>query len=436
MSTHTDPESGLDRDIGKLGFSAINLNGVIGAGIFGLPAAAAAATGAFSPWLFVIGGVLIFTVVLCFARASSMIRTTGGVIVYATHAFGPFVGFQTGWLAFLSRVASMGANTNLLVTYASWLWAPLDGTPGRPVALITIFTALIWLNIRGVRNSIGLLYVFTVLKLLPLSLLVLFGLGHIDLQSLTSAEFPEFGVLGESLLLVLYAYVGFEGTVIPAGEGRNPRRELPGAMINTILLIGLIYVMVQLVSMSALPDLAEHQGRAALTDVAGALMGWAGAAILTLGAIFSIAGNLTSSVLSASRMPFALARDGSLPAWLALVHPRRHTPYASILLYGGLGLVLALSGTFIYLAIVSTLVRLLTYMVSIAALPILARTTEDHENRFRLPGGLAIPVVAFLLCLWLVSHATVEAWLWTFMFFAAGSGLYAWSRWQSGRNPG
>jgi amino acid transporter len=427
-NNETGLESRLNRDIGKLGYSAINLNGVIGAGIFGLPAVAAAMTGTFSPWIFIIGGVLIFTVVLCFARAASMVRETGGVIVYATHAFGNFVGFQTGWLAFLSRVASMAANTNLLVTYASWFWAPLDGEPGRSLALVAIFTGLIWLNVRGVKNSVGLLYVFTVLKLLPLSLLILFGLGQVELQSLTATELPEIGALGEAVLVVMYAYVGFEGTVVTAGEGRRPRRELPGAMINTILLIGLIYVLVQIVAMAVLPDLAEHRGKPALTDVAGALLGWAGAATLTLGAVFSIAGNLTSSILSASRMSFALARDGSLPPWLARVHPRYHTPHTSILLYGGLALILALSGTFIYLAIISTLVRLLTYMVSIAALPILARTTEPHDARFNLPGGLLIPTVAFLLCVWLVSHASAEAWLWTFAFFLAGSVLYAYSR--------
>jgi APA family basic amino acid/polyamine antiporter len=431
LDDNNNLDNRLNRDIGRLGYSAINLNSVIGAGIFGLPAAAAARTGAFSPWVFVLAGLLIFTVVLSFARASSMFRETGGVITFASHAFGPFVGFQTGWLAYLSRAVSMGANTNLLVTYASWLWAPLDVAPGRPVALIVIFTALTWLNVVGVKNSVGALYVFTILKLLPLSLLVLFGLGHVDLQMLISADLPDIGVLGEAVLLVMYAYVGFEGTVVPAGEGRNPRRDLPGALIHTILLIGVIYILVQVVSMAALPDLGEHQGRAALADVAGALLGPIGALVLTLGAVFSIAGNLTGSILSAPRMTFALARDGSMPAWFSSVHARHHTPYASIVVYGGLSLAIALSGTFIYLAVISTLVRLLTYMVCIAALPILEKTTEAHEGQFRLAGGLFIPIVAFALCLWLITYASAEAWVWTSGFFLVGSALYAFSRWQA-----
>src|SRR5210317_1762282 len=109
MTTKLKPQPALRRAISKTGYSAMALNGVIGAGIFGLPAVAAAKTGAFSPWLFVWAGLLILTVVMSFARASSMFRHTGGAIVYATHAFGPFVGFQTGWLAYLGRVSAMGA---------------------------------------------------------------------------------------------------------------------------------------------------------------------------------------------------------------------------------------------------------------------------------------------------------------------------------------
>ena len=184
MTNQSKPEPTLRRAISKTGYSAITLNGIIGAGIFGLPAVAAAKTGAFSPWLFVIAGLLIFSVVLSFARASSMFRQTGGAVLYANHAFGPFVGFQAGWLAYLGRVTAMGANTNLLVTYASWFWSPLADDFNRSMLMSILIMGLTWLNVRGVKHSIGIIYIFTILKLLPLSLLVLFGLGHIDLHML------------------------------------------------------------------------------------------------------------------------------------------------------------------------------------------------------------------------------------------------------------
>ena len=318
MTDQDSPAPALRRAISKTGYSAMALNSVIGAGIFGLPAVAAAKTGAFSPWLFVIAGILIFSVVLSFARASSMFRDTGGIVLYASHAFGPFVGFQAGWLAYLGRATAMGANANLLITYASWFWSPFADNPVRSIVMTVLIMGLTWLNVRGTRNSIGIIYLFTALKLLPLSLLVLFGLGHIDLQMLGGADLPEFGQLSEAVLIVLYAYVGFEGTSVAAGEGHHPRRDLPRAMVNTILFTGLVYVLIQMIAISSLPDVASSSK--ALTDVAVVLLGPIGATILTLGAVFSIGGNLQSTFLSAPRMTYALALEGSLPSWFARVH--------------------------------------------------------------------------------------------------------------------
>lgn len=430
MSGTSNIEEALNRAISKIGYGAININSVIGAGIFGLPAIVAARAGFFSPWAFLIGGLMVFTIVLCFAWASSMFRSTGGAIVYARYAFGPYIGFQTGWLSYLSRVAAMGANINLLVTYASWFWAPLDGDPYRAIALSILILSMTWLNVAGVKNSIGITYIFTVLKLVPLSLLILFGMGEVDLGTLMGAEFPEMSGLGETLLILLYAYVGFEGTVITAGEGKSPRKDIPGALINTIVFIAVIYFLIQMVSVFALPGIATSE--AALADVAYMLFGTAGAALLTLGAVFSISGNLSASLLSAPRMTYALARDGTLPGWLATIHPRYRTPYISIWLYGCLCLAMALSGSFIWLAVMSTLVRLLTYMVCIAALPKMRKTVDSFEGQFSLPGGMLIPVFAFGLCLWLVSKASMDAWLTLLGFVVAGSVIY-WYTERSGR---
>ncbi len=412
----------LNRDISRLGFAAMTLNSVIGAGIFGLPAVAAARAGDFAPWMFVLCAVLTLTIVLSFARASSLVRETGGVLVYASHAFGPFIGFQTGWLTYLSRVTSMAANANLLVTYLSWFWAPLDVHPWRGAALVALMTGLTWLNIVGVRNSIVAIYVFSVMKLLPLSLLVLFGLGKVDPGTLFGADWPELGDMGGTVLVLLYAFVGFEGTVVNAGEGRSPRRDLPRALIQTTLAIAVFYFLIQWVASATLPELADS--RTALADVATVLFGTIGAAVLTLGAVFSIGGNLMTSVFSAPRMTWALALDGSMPRWFAGVHPRHRTPHHSIWFYGLLSLALALSGTFVWLAVMSTLVRLTAYMVTIAALPRLAKRTDAPEKAFALPGGLLIPGLAMVLCLWLILQAPASAWLTYGAFFAAGTVVY------------
>lgn len=412
----------LRREISRLGFGAIILNGLIGAGIFGLPAVAASRAGDFSPWMFLICGGLTLTIVLSFARASSLVKRTGGVIVYASSAFGPFVGFQTGWLSYLSRVASMAANTNLLVTYLAWFWAPLDVNPWRGLLLTLILGGMTWLNVVGVRNSMTVMYVFTVMKLLPLSLLVLFGLGHVDPGTLFGAEFPGLDEFGGTVLVLMYAFVGFEGAVVNAGEGRNPKRDLPRALISTTVIIALFYFLIQMTSLAVLPRLPGS--RTALADVATVLFGTLGATMLTLGAAFSIGGNVMASVVSSPRMTWALAQDGLLPAWLGKIHPRHQTPHTSLWFYGALTIVLALTGSFVWLAIMSTLIRLLTYMISIMALPALSRNAREPELAFGLPGGMLIPAIAFALCVWLILEAPASAWLTLGGFFLAGTVIY------------
>lgn len=412
----------LNRDIGQLGFAAIALNGVIGAGIFALPAVAAAKSGNFSPWLFLICAILIMTVVLSFARAASFFRDTGGPIQYAGLAFGPFAGFQTGWLTYVGRLAALAANISLMVTYAGWFWAPLGSGLVHQLAIALMFVVLAVFNVVGVRQSMSVVFLFSALKLVPLLLLILMGLAHIQPEILLQAELPVTGTLGETILVLLYAFVGFESAVVPAGEARNPRRDIPRAITITVLIITGVYFLIQLISVSVLPELANS--RTPLADVANVLMGAGGAALLTFGAIFSIGGNCSASMLSAPRMTYALARLGSLPGWFGKVHPRFRTPVNSIVFYAVLGLVLAISGSFIWLAVVSTLARLLSYILGIAALPVLERKMETSEDQFRLRGGYFVPALGLLLCGWLATFAAMTAWLTTAIFFVLGSILY------------
>lgn len=412
----------LNRDIGQLGFVAIALNGVIGAGIFALPAVAAAKSGNFSPWLFLICAVLIMTVVLSFARAASFFRDTGGPIQYAGLAFGSFAGFQTGWLTYIGRLSAIGANISLMVTYAGWFWEPLGSGLGHQLAIAVMFVMLAIFNIVGVRQSMSVVFLFSALKLVPLFILILLGLSHIRPEILLQVDLPVTGTLGETILILLYAFVGFESAVVPAGEARNPRKDIPRAITFTVLTITVIYFLIQMISVSIMPELASS--KTPLADVAEILMGATGAAMLTMGAVFSIGGNCSSSMLSAPRMTYALAKLDSLPAWFGVIHPRYKTPLNSILFYAVLGLVLALSGSFIWLAVVSTLARLLSYILGVAALPVLEKRIEKTEGQFHLPGGYFIPALALLLCLWLVSFASMTAWLTTAGFFALGSVLY------------
>lgn len=423
------PDGGLRREIGQLGFGAIALNGMIGAGIFALPGIAVARAGLFSPWLFVLCGLLIMLIVLVTARVASYFDDTGGPVTYAGRAFGPFAGFQAGWLLTLSRAAAFAANAHLMVTYAGWFWPPLlDGyhTP----AVLAVCVLLMAVNLVGVRQGMAAVFALTALKLLPLVLLVLLGLGQANPEIFSGAEIPPLESFGETLLIVFYAFVGFEGAVVPAGEGRNARRDIPLALVRTVLLITLFYFLIQVVTVSVAPDVGASE--TPLADVAMILMGGAGAALLTLGAVFSVSGNLTASMLSAPRMLYAMAHIGSMPEWFGRVHRRYRTPANSILAYGLLSMVLALGGGFEWLAKMSTVVRLLVYVMVIATLPVLQRRARDYEGQFRLWGGYAIPLLALGPILWLTSHASLKSWVVTGVFAAAGTVLYQVTRRRAG----
>jgi APA family basic amino acid/polyamine antiporter len=429
----TENRVGLRREISQLGFGAIALNGTIGAGIFALPAIAVESAGLFSPWLFVLCGLLIMLIVLAFARVASYFEDTGGPVTYVGAAFGRFAGFQVGWLLTLSRAAAFAANAHLMVTYAGWFWPPLLEGTWHMLGVLVVCAGLAAVNVIGIRQGLLALFALTLLKLLPLVLLVILGLGQATPQIFSGAEIPPLDSLGDTMLIVFYAYVGFESAVIPAGEARNARRDIPLALVRTILAITLFYFLIQVVTVSVAPGVGGSN--TPLADVALVLMGAVGAAVLTLGAVFSISGNLTASMLSAPRMVYAMAHIGSMPGWFGAVHPRHQTPANAILFYAAFATILALSGGFVWLAAMSTVVRLLVYVGCIATLPVLKRKIGDYDGQFQLPGGLLIPVLALLPSLWLASHASLKSWLVTVVFMAAGGLLYIFTRREAAKNP-
>lgn len=432
MAGEGGKDSGLRREISQLGFAAIALNGTIGAGIFALPAIAADRAGLFSPWLYLFCGLLIMLIVLVFARVASFFDDTGGPVTYARTAFGPMAGFQAGWLLTLSRAASFAANAHLMVTYAGWLWPPLLEGVWHTLAVLAICLLLALVNLVGVRQGMAALFALTVLKLLPLALLVLFGLAQADPAIFMGAEAPPLDSVGETLLIVFYAFVGFESAVIPAGEARDARRDIPRALVRTILAITVFYFLIQVVAISVSPDIGSS--RTPLADLALVLLGGAGAAILTLGAVFSISGNLTGSMLSAPRLLYAMAHIGSLPDWFGRVHPRWQTPANAIAFYAVFSVALALSGGFQALAVMSTAVRLLVYVLCIAALPVLQRRLGTEAGRFRLPGGMLIPALALVPSLWLAGHAEMRSWLMTGGFMLVGAATFAIAQRRSRRS--
>jgi amino acid transporter len=431
-STH-QASSKLRRDIGFFGAAFLSLNAVIGAGIFALPGSVAASAGMLSPWLFLIVGALFITIVLTFAELSSYYKKTGGPVIYATEAFGPFAGFSTGWAIYLSRMTAFAANANVMATYLASLHDVFAGDLARGVIISAVTIGLTWANVTGVRDGVRTMAVFTFLKITPLLLMVLLGLQHITGAALLPGGPFVIEDFGGTTLLLIYAYVGFETLGITAGETSKPQRNLPRAYMSSMLGIAAFYFVIMLVFVSIIP--AESFATATLVDVGRSLAGPIGAIVITMAAVFSIGGNLAGSILGAPRIIFSMAENKMLPAWFGHVHPKYATPDRSILLMGGMALVLALTGSFVKLALASSAVRLLGYVICIASLPAVRRNAspEAREKAFRLKGGYLIPAAALLICGFLLYHSKQEAWIDVAILLSIGWAFYGVEMWSKSR---
>ena len=415
----------LVRGIGFIGLAIVVVNSMIGAGIFALPAAVSARAGVLSPWLFLAVGLLIITVVLTFAELASYFKTSGGPVLFTTTAFGPLTGFTTGWILSVSRMVAFAANSTVMAIYLGAIWPWFSDGIGRTVLIVVVCSSLTYANYIGVKDGIRTMGVLTFFKLTPILLLIVLGLQHVSGDTLFPATMPTIDDLGGTTLLIVYAFVGFESVTIVSGESKNPKRSVPRALVTTVIVTGTLYFLIVLAYVSVLPDAGAS--RAALIDVGRELMGPTGTILITLAAFFSIGGNLSSIILAVPRMTFALARERLLPKWFGKIHEKYSTPSNSILFLGGLGMAFALTGSFEYLAAASSLTRLISYVLCIAALPVIRNraTPEEKADAYRLKGGYAIPAAAMILCLWIGAQSTAESWMVTGALLAAGLVLFA-----------
>lgn len=395
--------SALPRQLGVWGLWLLMVNGMIGAGIFGVPAAAARLAGDFSPMLFLLCALLIAPVMLCFAELGSATRDSGGPARYVDQAFGPLAGFQTGWALYIARMTAFAANLNLLLLTLAHYWADLGSGMLRVLALALMTALLAGLNVVGVRRALQSLGALTVLKLAPLVLLVLLGLtwlpGENPQRLLSPAADAD---LGAALLLIIYAYVGFESGLIPGGEARNPQRDMPRALLGSLAVCALLYALLQWISLLLVDDLAASSRP--LVDLGSVLLGPFGAALLVLAVIASVGGNLLGSMFTAPRITHALAEQGALPALFGRVHAGYRTPASSIAIYAVLAWLLAASGSFVWLAVLSVLTRVLIYLACIAAMPRVRAAAP--ADAWRLPGGASAALLAVAVCLLLLSQVS------------------------------
>lgn len=406
----------LERRIGLPGAFLLSFNGVLGGAIFALPATLAADFGSFSPWLFPLVALASLAIVIPFARSAGAFPESGGPAEYG-RVFGRFAGFELGWVYYLARAAAFAANANVLTAYIARWWAPADEGIARAALLAAVCAILAVVNIIGIKRALQVLGGLTLLKALPLLAAAIAAIA-LTFPPPAPGPLPAPSELEAGALVVFYAFVGFENVVVPAGETKRPASVLPKAIFVTIGSTTLLYFLVQLAFISALPGGGGDE-KAPLIDLGSWLAGPVGAAVLTLAAVASLTGNLHGIMTSTSRVTYALGRRGDLPAWFAQVHRRFVTPANSIAFLAAFAAALALVGTYVWLAVVSVLARLITYGVTIAALPL-----APERGRVS-PPMYAIGAAGIALCAWGMAQAGADAWRTLGLLALAGAALYA-----------
>jgi amino acid transporter len=419
---NTSPE-GLLRGIRKWDLVAVTINGIIGAGIFGLPSKVFALIGSYSLIAFFACALVVVLIILCFAEVGSRFDETGGPYLYAREAFGPTIAFEVGWLIWLARLTAFAANCNLMVSYLAFFWPAANATAPRALVITGVVLSLTALNVFGVRQAAIASNLFTIGKLIPMLIFAAAGLFFLNPHAFALGAHPSAGAFSQSVLLLIYAFTGFEMAAIPAGEIRNPQKHLPRALLIAIAVVACTYILIQVVCIGTLPELASSQKP--LADAGQRFMGTAGAAIISAGAIISIAGNLNIVLLSGSRVPFAIAEQRQLPSIFAAIHPRFFTPHVAILVTAAVMLVLTLKSSFVAALTISAIARLVTYAVTCAALPVLRRRAGVPAAMFRVRGGPIIAVAALVLAVWLLANSTLREAYTALIAAAVGMAIYS-----------
>ena len=416
----------LRRVLGRWDLTAIGINQVIGGAIFLMPSQVAAQIGTWSPIAFVLMGLASLTVALCFAEVGSRFDSTGGPYLYTRAAFGRFVGFEVGWMQWFTRAASQASVMAGIALALGYYWPVVTTGWPRALVLVGVTAGLTWVNARGIRQSAWLVNALTIGKLLPLTLFIIAGLRYLDPGALAALPPITLRQFSTAALLMIFVYGGYDVIPVPAGEALDPRRHVPFALITTILVVMAVMTLTQVAAQAVLPDLAVHA--TPIADAAAVSLGSVGALLVGLGSVLSMTGNNAGQVLSGSRMLFALAEHGELPAFFGRIHARYRTPANAVLFTSAVAVVLALTGSFAKLAVVSALARLVMYVgVSAATLRLRSSTFTGvvKPATFVAPLGPAVPAIAILVSVGIAAGATREQFLGGFAALAAGAVMFA-----------
>ena len=349
-------------------------------------------------------------VVLCMAEAGSRVSLTGGPYVYVETAFGPYAGFLVGVLIWMIGATAVPAISMIFADNFARLVPGFDSQAAKVGLLVVTYAVVVWINVLGVKQGTRLIGAATIVKLLPLVLLVVVGVFGVHAAYLKPEVMPPKRDFARAAMVLVFVFAGFESALVPSGEVTDSSRTVPRALLLAMGLVTLLFVALQLVVQGILgPHLVGSP--TPLADAADVVMGPWGARLFAVAVVLSTFGFMTGMALAMPRALFAFARDGFAPRVFASVHPRYHTPHVAIIAQAVLTVALAATGAFERLVVLANLAALLAYLgCCAAAFELHRRDVRGAGEPFRLPGGNVIPVLAGLLVIALLSSITLREW--------------------------
>ncbi|GLR19054.1 APC family permease [Portibacter lacus] len=431
----TNNEKELKRVVGVTGLSLNIINITVGAGIFALPAIVGVELGAFSVFAYVFCGIMMACIMLCYAEIGTRVTKTGGSYAYVVSAFGDFAGFIVNWLAVFGwSILGSAALMNIIADSLAVIFPIFSNSWIRGLFFFILLAFLAVTNIRGAKQGVAFIKWITIIKLLPLIGIVIFGLSHINGNNLYWEHLPSLNTFGNTTLVLFFAFAGFETALGVSGEIKNPKRTIPLGILLGGGVVIILYLLLQTVTQGVLGSQMELVKDAPLAAVAERIIGSFGGSLLLIAAAISCFGAVSTDILNTPRVLFAGAKDGLFPKFLAEIHPKFATPNWSIICFSVLIFLFSISGGFQQLAILASAAILLIYLlVVLATIKLRMKKRDDTENTFKVPGGLVIPVIAVVSIVWLLTSLSKWEILSTVIFIAVISATYLFMKWMQNR---
>ena len=402
----------------KFGFWSIvllGINSIVGTGIFLLPNKAYSLIGSASLGVLLFDALLAGAMALCFAEVAGFFTRNGGPYLYAKYSLGDFFGYEVGvlkWIVILIAWATMAVG---FATALGAAFPALGGEHMKNVIATIVIIFLTVLNIAGVNATKILSNIITVSKLVPLVIFIVIGIFYVNGSHFTPV-FPngeyQSGSFAAAAILMFFAYTGYEAIAVAAEDMENPKKNLPRAIIVTMILVSVLYMLVLGISIGILgPELANT--KAPIQEALGKAIGPMGSYFVLAGTLLSMGGINMAQAFFAPRVCTSLAEDGMLPAALAK-RTSWNTPYVASIVTSVFSILLAWSGSFTTLAAISAVSRFTQYLPTCLSVIIFRRKWADKERPYKIPFGYTIPVLAIVVSLWMLAQASSKQLIWGF----------------------